>query len=326
MNQPAQRLCIFCRQLENGSSECPTLQRLGDTPVGSHLTLLQPEMVAPLPPTDEVLLSHLQNRPSQLCKRCADYDIARVFRSAKPLDLVQQAQLFGTDNPQREAYQRRITQHEIHTRQLSSFVLDASCPLCRLVYRILPRKNLDPRDNMVKLTPYRSHLRVPAWERLPAEMKAENAILIGVSFPDFAVPTVTPLTAGADYLGPESMTGEAICIAPECAFPGRGKDNFRFITPMVDFSLPRAALESCARYCGGVCQADQPPELLTTMMIDVEERATVQCPPNCDYFALSYVWGGVMPVQGALQSGTLPRTIEDAIVVTKKLGRRYLWV
>jgi hypothetical protein len=47
-----------------------------------------------------------------------------------------------------------------------------------------------------------------------------------------------------------------------------------------------------------------------------------------NYIALSYVWGqvsqGGVPVNTEL--GSLPQTIEDAISVTKSLGKRYLWV
>ncbi|PQE25831.1 hypothetical protein CJF30_00000546 [Rutstroemia sp. NJR-2017a BBW] len=60
-------------------------------------------------------------------------------------------------------------------------------------------------------------------------------------------------------------------------------------------------------------------------MIDVVDRTVVSYPQECDYFALSYVWGGISPSSNALENKCLPRTIEDAIKVTKALGRRYLW-
>lgn len=54
------------------------------------------------------------------------------------------------------------------------------------------------------------------------------------------------------------------------------------------------------------------------------------------YAALSYCWGGSQPVTltahtmtgmlGGLATSTLPATIQDAIIVTRKLGLRYLWV
>lgn len=334
----SQRLCIFCRQLEDISSECPTLKQLRNPTEAGHLTLLQPDPVSPLPQSDEILLSSLQKTyPAHgyddLCPRCKDYDIPQVFRDVEPLDPWQQSQRFGNANAPREAFQRQLAAYEIHPKPtLADLVLIPSCPLCRLTYRIMPRKNLDPRDNMIKLTPYRSHLRLPAWQTLPDDRKSTNAILLGVQFPEFAVPKVGPLSAASDsqwgYIGPETMTGEAIALSSPSAFPGRKENNFRFITPLVDYKLIRAALNCCSELCGpNLCyRAHQPPELRTATMIDVINRVTVPCPPKCEYFALSYVWGKVVPAPDALASKTLPQTIEDAITVTKELGKRYLWV
>jgi len=61
-------------------------------------------------------------------------------------------------------------------------------------------------------------------------------------------------------------------------------------------------------------------------MIDVSARKIVQYPPDCEYIALSYVWGNVVPKDGALEKKLLPQTIEDAIVVTQQLGKQFLWV
>jgi hypothetical protein len=68
-------------------------------------------------------------------------------------------------------------------------------------------------------------------------------------------------------------------------------------------------------------------------LIDVNARRLVQYPQtidgDCDYIALSYVWGN--SIQHSLQRSDslpkrLPRTIEDALAVVKKLGKKYLWV
>ncbi|KAF8554824.1 HET-domain-containing protein, partial [Imleria badia] len=64
-------------------------------------------------------------------------------------------------------------------------------------------------------------------------------------------------------------------------------------------------------------------------LVDVETREIVLYPPDgCDYIALSYVWGGVE--QPSYKLGevlpTVPATLEDAMVVTHKLGKKHLWV
>ena len=69
--------------------------------------------------------------------------------------------------------------------------------------------------------------------------------------------------------------------------------------------------------------------MLFRSLVDVQEREIVRHPgDDCDYVALSYVWGEVK--QSRYQCGDhvegLPQTIEDSITFTKNLGKRYLWV
>ena len=100
----------------------------------------------------------------------------------------------------------------------------------------------------------------------------------------------------------------------------------RLTPPFVDYSLLRSWIERCQTSHGISCQRPWTDELRSTMMIDVKARLVVQCPPNCDYVALSYVWGGDKPKKGDLESHQLPQTIEDAITVTTNLDIPYLWV
>ncbi|KAL6352580.1 hypothetical protein LRP88_13045 [Fusarium phalaenopsidis] len=79
--------------------------------------------------------------------------------------------------------------------------------------------------------------------------------------------------------------------------------------------------------------------------IDVKERRIVNLPAQSRYIALSYVWGASSqtPEQQArrrltnenfsrlsqvdgLDGVSLPKTVEDAIELTSKMGERYLWV
>ncbi|PSN74253.1 HET-domain-containing protein [Corynespora cassiicola Philippines] len=64
----------------------------------------------------------------------------------------------------------------------------------------------------------------------------------------------------------------------------------------------------------------------------------VRGPRGCRYLALSYVWGGPQEFQnvraidtklqlpGSLLKHPLPKTIEDAILLTSNVGERFLWV
>ncbi|CAJ2510946.1 Uu.00g065710.m01.CDS01 [Anthostomella pinea] len=74
-------------------------------------------------------------------------------------------------------------------------------------------------------------------------------------------------------------------------------------------------------------------------VIDVNRRCIVDCPEACVFFTLSYVWGNeadpfrategnidALKVAGALESQMLPKTIVDAIHLTREMGVSYLWV
>lgn len=80
-------------------------------------------------------------------------------------------------------------------------------------------------------------------------------------------------------------------------------------------------------------------------VLDVKTDRVIRAPENCRYIALSYVWGGITPFRlqkanltvreagiphghfsAQLDRQKLPRTIQDAMVVVKLLGERYLWV
>jgi hypothetical protein len=56
----------------------------------------------------------------------------------------------------------------------------------------------------------------------------------------------------------------------------------------------------------------------------------VYAPENCQYVALSYVWGDTKEKSYSegdeLQENEIAQTIRDSIEVTRRLGYRYLWV
>lgn len=95
----------------------------------------------------------------------------------------------------------------------------------------------------------------------------------------------------------------------------------------VDFGTIKSWLDKCNSHIqcrSGVRQAPQ-----KLKVIDCMERAVVLAPIDCQYMALSYVWGGLVfkadSTSGLLPT-MLPRTIEDSIKATLLLGYRYLWI
>lgn len=109
----------------------------------------------------------------------------------------------------------------------------------------------------------------------------------------------------------------------------------RIIPHTVDFSLITQWLGYCKsrhkRLCGSKVS-----QLSNLKVVDCNSLSIIPAPSSCLYVALSYVWSRenrelqvFKPDQNnatALQLQHLPRSIQDAITVTKGIGFQYLWV
>ncbi|EWZ97313.1 hypothetical protein NW765_004308 [Fusarium oxysporum] len=309
------RLCYFCRKLEPVDQPCPLIQ--------SQPTQILPSIngvTKPWTKQDEDLLEQLRRRPSELCSRCAKFDIIRAFSEADPLDEGQRGEL---EKAQYIQHAERQEQYRLRFGLLSQFHMKPSCPLCRLLYRLIPRPPPEHDTTVLTLIPYRWHIRQDHWEGVPEDHKRKFAIWFGLSTPGLDMSGPSFFNA-SQQLRVAMMTGEAIAMHPNSS----SEDSYsaRVIEGMVNVDHIRKGLEHCRKHHSEQCNAKFDKGLLITKMLDVNVRKVVDCPDNCDYLALSYVWGGIHPADGALEAGTLPQTIEDAITLTKRLGKKYLWV
>ena len=113
-------------------------------------------------------------------------------------------------------------------------------------------------------------------------------------------------------------------------------------TPRINYDLVRKWCQDCASGgCGeafdSISDAEQPKGF---RVIDVERYCVVDHEPGLPYVALSYVWGFGKQLQNntkirkSLEQpeallkkiGQLPNIIRDAIILTREIGERYLWV
>jgi len=113
----------------------------------------------------------------------------------------------------------------------------------------------------------------------------------------------------------------------------------------VDIKQIQAWIQECRSSHGPTCNRpafsalryDQP---IVLNFIDTYDMRIVEQSSNCEYFALSYVWGGALSFKStmdlmpllqqnnslAARESQIPQVIWDAIALTKSLGFRYLWV
>ncbi|KAL8686782.1 MAG: hypothetical protein Q9218_006869 [Villophora microphyllina] len=97
----------------------------------------------------------------------------------------------------------------------------------------------------------------------------------------------------------------------------------------ININLILEWVEACTERHDKYCRPVPTKDLNQTRLVDIQTRKVVTYPgPDCDYVALSYVWGNV--VQDNYKLGdtldTLPRTLEDALSLTERLGKRFVWI
>ncbi|KAI1458228.1 heterokaryon incompatibility protein-domain-containing protein [Annulohypoxylon moriforme] len=129
----------------------------------------------------------------------------------------------------------------------------------------------------------------------------------------------------------------------EAALPPWVMCKGRRISQQVDLSLLKSWLDSCCETHGPKCSTHILPlhniYPKNLSVLDLDTMHICAAPEGCSYTALSYVWGKMAPPKAykILHDGQLvrsylpvshelPKTIQDAISLTRGLDVRYLWV
>lgn len=147
------------------------------------------------------------------------------------------------------------------------------------------------------------------------------------------------------YINPRiSVLAEDLPVSSKALLP-------RLIKEKVDMDMVRTWISMCKEQHGPGCdlsenftyESENPAQQIPSFrLVDVVENRIVRAPTDCKYLTLSYVWGRVEVLKtvkanihlleqpGSLSSpqfaAKIPRTIRDAMEVTKLLKFRYLWV
>lgn len=98
----------------------------------------------------------------------------------------------------------------------------------------------------------------------------------------------------------------------------------------IDIRIIKSWIKKCVHFHGASCKPLIPVGLKEVKVIDCSQRTIVAAPSDCQYVALSYVWGRQLtdpePAHDWDSGQALPKTIEDSISMTRALGYNYLWV
>jgi hypothetical protein len=111
-----------------------------------------------------------------------------------------------------------------------------------------------------------------------------------------------------------------------------GCDSKQVVNETWDVNMALSWMQTCLQDHISTC-TERLAEVVDMALIDCDSMSIVQADASSRWVALSYVWGaGYQSITvPRLRSGSrlpdcLPRTIDDAITVTKQLGYRFLWV
>lgn len=237
------------------------------------------------------------------CERCQNLDIVKFFVTSVSNWRINGNDFRNSDDPVPSAW---------NLGTYRDIVQEQNCPGCRFLSALAPDPPSNPSAPLYLFTGWALQREEPLLDR---------------SLFSQAVPERCKCL----YISQKNQTCDTI---RDAASPISGLfENFsmtaRKVDEKIDFGRLGNWLHQCDKNHPTSCARAYTPELPRIRLIDVHTRQIVPYPaPQCKYICLSYVWGGVdqgsYTVNSRVEKG--PQTIEDAMLVTRKLGVRHLWV
>ncbi|KAH7884923.1 heterokaryon incompatibility protein-domain-containing protein, partial [Phlebopus sp. FC_14] len=321
-------LCLVCRQVGHIVHSCPYF--LQGSRQDKHSGLKLPtalETARTVAAFDNPHSLDTTSIPQSLCKRCKSLDVLHAFTRSVPFTLDDKSP--GHSDRAKKKVLRMHSFGPVSTLEL----LD-TCPLCRLIFDIT---YLTEEDILDVTSPLRNPtegqlLLVPAWtlNRIERELRWPGYAKGKGPFARCLYTAVKP--ASDDWSWGLSLVDWAMDAVALVEPRGSGTTTMgvkEVNSQSVNYDMLGGWLRRCDKLHHRTCRPAWSEALRNIKLVDVATRTIVNYPAqHRDYIALSYVWGPV--VQPSYSVGDvlpdLPTTIEDAMVVTLKLEKRYLWV
>lgn len=286
---------------------------------------------------------HASCRDDALCTSCLALDLSPRKFVVLPGD-----KEYGTAKKDSET----ITRFDFEFGTVEDIVKRKSCPLCRLVCTATNADKLPALDHTD--TPI---IIVANWRTTGPRIASEPGQQIDPDAEPMHRPELRYLLVAALNSDRRTFTNDFIpwkqmwllyddvATADPLAAPN-AKDYSVCLrkSDAIDFGLVRRRIANCRDQHGDACNGDHThlddEDLAEFLFIDVERQCLTHIRSGTEYAALSYVWGtrnffkttraavAELERPGALDLGGehLPFTIRDAMLVTRKVGMRYLWV
>jgi Heterokaryon incompatibility protein (HET) len=247
---------------------------------------------APSPQTVARTVQGNLGNPERLCQECSDLNLEALLSNST--NNLQNVREWEFDN----------------TTALDAF-RNSICPLCRVF--AVGMEEEDTKYSLCKSTGLETsntprvfeHSNGPPFLGIYCSLLGPPTILLGFSVPAFSEPR-NPLAS-------VQLISES----------------------RIDYEILKSWIVECQNGHGmgkpGKCHRTERIPISALKVIDCSTKQVEMAMAACQYVALSYVWGPAVAQQQPDCSpntglSNLPRTVEDAILVTLKLGYRYLWV
>lgn len=203
----------------------------------------------------------------------------------------------------------------MHLDQHSTDLIHSLCPFCRLIASIFPGQRTDLlKKGLYLYSICQPYERFYTWDT------------------DRTVLAVLPPTNDLRHNWQHKPYGPCIVLLNQ-PDPSRSQSLRPYI--INSGQVPYDRLKSWIRQCKvehfHACEFEKLPMMSSFKLIDCTPRSVIEAPSPSSYVALSYVWGSATTTDINVCSdrqlpSAIPRTIEDAMTVTKQLGYRFLWI
>lgn len=202
---------------------------------------------------------------------------------------------------------------EFEALQLRSFnatskeLKNSTCIICRILSTI-QSSNLDKQDHVLKAIPLSYQL----------------------SYVDHRVDGASQITSLGVFA---EQNRSPFCIGSTLAVM-RLENNLasmKILPSLIDYDKLKSLVIQCKEKHQESCNPPQAKasvlyKVSNLKLISTETRQVVEAPSQCEYLALSYVWGKQEAENPDHDLSNAPRVVRDAILVAKSMGYSYLWV
>ena len=213
-----------------------------------------------------------------------------------------------------------------------------TCPLCELIAYVIHGSAIEP-----SVAPF-----APSWpwsERDQIRLQWKTSY--SPTFTEMQQMTVDPFAhSERQYLAifhdSKELATKLVPLADDCFSPWAFARILTGLEGLVDVEKLQSWMSACERWHSDICGIDEKTQynMSTIRFVDVIDNCLVQKYEKCRYIALSYLWGrcknfqtlkenvACLEEKGGLLAFAekIPLTIRDAILLTRQLGERYLWV